>query len=247
MELASLLFMGAWFISGFVNGLTSFGSAMVVLPLITPLVPPHMLVPLTVIMVIIISSYMIVIYRAGINFKALVPITLAALPGAIMGGFLLKIISPASIQLLAGGFMLLYVIWQIIPKPEKVYPENLPSAVVAGFSSGFINSSISMGGPPVAIYSLLVGWKKEEIFSTLSVSIVLNCSMAAAVHATSGLYSKEMLPFLYQAIPAALIGLICAYPIEKKINKKLFVKIVLIIIAISALLCLYRAATGFFA
>ncbi len=246
MEISSLMFMGAWFISGFVNGLTSFGSALVVVPLITPLVPSAMLIPLTVIMVIVISSYMIIIYRSKINFKALIPITIAALPGAIAGGFFLKAISPASVQFFAGIFMLLYVVWQIIPKPEKTYKENIPAAAIAGFSSGFINSTISMGGPPLAIYSLLAGWKKEEIFSTLSVSIVLNCSMASAVHASNGLYTKDMLPFLYLAIPSAIIGLVCAYPLEKKINKALFVKIVLFVIGISGFLCLYRAFIGFY-
>ncbi len=245
MELASFFFMCAWFISGFVNGLTSFGSAMVVVPLITPFVPPSMLIPLTTIMVVVISSYMILVYRSGINFKALIPITIAALPGAILGGYLLHLISPAAIQLLAGLTMFLYVVWQILPKPVKVYSENTPGAVSSGFASGFLNASISMGGPPVAIYSLLVGWKKEEIFSTLSVSIVLNCTIAGMVHACSGLYSTDMLPYLYQAVPAALVGLLCAYPLEKKINKKLFVKIVLIVIGISSLLCLYRAADAF--
>ncbi len=241
MEETIIVFIIAWFLGSFISGLTSFGSAMVAMPITAFYLPPKIVLPISILLVIVTSFTRIISYRSHINYKAIIPITIAAIPGSIAGGYILFIISSAALQFFAGAILLAYFTLQMIPHKEVPHDDKVLTSSIAGFISGFTNTSISLSSPPLVMYAIYSGWSKEMFFSTISLSVFLNCVIAAVVHASSGLYTEELLIYLYYGTPAAVAGLACAHPIERRVNVKTFKKVVLFAIAFSGAICVYKA------
>ncbi len=239
------IFSLAWFLAGFVNGISGLGAAMVALPIVFPYIPPQLVVPSTTILIAILCAYMTWAYKQHLRIKAITPIVIAAIPGSILGGALLYYLPVAYIQFIAGTFMLLFVFWHIFiaiaGKSIKIYKENTIGASVDGFFMGLINTSISFGGVVVGIYALFVGWTKEEVFANVSIAIVFGSTISGVVHAANGLYSVELLKYVAIGGPAAIIGFLSASPLTKRINKKVFVNALLFVIAIAGTVCLSRS------
>ncbi len=246
MEEALIVFILAWFLGSFISGLTSFGSAMIAMPITAFYLPPKIVLPISILLVIATSFSRIITYRSHINFKAIIPITIAAIPGSIAGGYLLLIISSTALQFFAGAILLTYFILQIIPHKEVPHEDKVSTASLAGFISGLTNTSISLSAPPLVMYAIYSGWSKETFFSSISFSVFLNCVIAAIVHASVGLYTEELLQYLYYGVPTIILGLICSHPIERRVNMQTFKKIVLIAIAFSGMVCIYKAASATF-
>ena len=72
--LSLLLFLAAWFLAGFVNGLAGMGAAMVALPLVAALIDPAALVPSTCIVVTALTAYMAWAYWRDFHFADILPL-----------------------------------------------------------------------------------------------------------------------------------------------------------------------------
>ena len=103
-----------------------------------------------------------------------------------------------------------------------------------------MNTSISFGNPPVAIYSLWVGWSKEDTMGTMNVFTICATILTCTAHASAGLYSMALLPYALVGIPATVIGVCVAHPIAKRIPQESFRRILLVIIAAAGVVCPYQ-------
>lgn len=236
-----MLFVFAWFLAGFVNGISGLGAGMVALPIIASFMPSYILVPVTSMTVMFLCGYLGFLYRKHCNIKSVIYLSIGAIPGSILGGLILLYTPSSTIQLGAGTIMVLFVLWQLLPKASRVIPEKTIGTGIAGGISGFLNASISFSGPPIAIYAVTVGWSKEVTFANMNIAIVISCLMSAAVHASAGLYTWDMLPYFLWGIPATVIGVLAASPIAKRVNPLLFHKILLCVIGAAGCVCITRA------
>lgn len=239
-EVEFIIFLCAWLVGGFVNGIAGFGAGMVALPIISSFMPMQIVVPVSSMSGVLICICLGWKYRKYISIKSLIPLAIGTLPGAILGASTLVYVSSETVQFAAGLAMLLFVTWQVIPKRMEKVPENSILAGTAGGISGFLNASISFGGPPVAIYAVSVGWSKEVTFANLNLALLMNAFMGAGAHAYAGLYSLEVLHYLMWSMPVTLLGVFFSFPIIKKINPILFQKILLTVIAIAGCICIIR-------
>lgn len=246
MNIEFVIFFSAWFLAGFVNGVSGFGAAMVALPIVAAFMPIKILVPTTCILVGILSVFMCALYYKHCRWRSLGWLLMGVLPGALLGLYVLLIISPAWLQFITGIVMIIFVFWQYWHKQNHGHQETGTLGVLTGFIASFINTAITFGNPPVAVFAVHVGWKHLEILGTMSVfTIVMNIASMSS-HALAGLYSQEM--FLYVGIGAvaSLLGIAVAIPITKYINEQLFRKIILLVIGVAGSVCLYRAAIQLF-
>ncbi len=240
------VFAIAWFIGGFMAGLTGLGGAMIALPLTISYLAPTMIVPITICAVTVLSLAMFFLYKSHINTQAVVTLSVGSIPGSMLGMYILLYISAQKIQIFAGSIMLLFVVWQLLPKKHIVYQDSRTKGLVAGFVSGFLNTSVSFSGPPIAIYAICVDWAKETFFATISFATFLICIITMAIYAYSGLYTMEMLPYIATILPAVVVGVLMAYPLSKKINKDFFRKLVLLVILVAGTICMYRGISIYF-
>jgi len=234
------VFAFAWFLAGLINGISGMGAAMLALPIAATAMPPHFLIPATCLMVLVVSVSTAVFYLKSVRRKAFLALLLGALPGSLAGLGILLFTPVPVLQISAGAFMILYTIWQFCLPTFRPHGDSWMSGGIAGFASGLINTSISFGNPPVAIYSLWAGWSKEDTMGTMNVFTLCATILTCTAHASAGLYSMALLPYAIAGAPATILGVICAHPIAKRIPLAIFRRILLFIIAAAGFVCMYQ-------
>ncbi len=234
------LFAFAWFLGGFVNGVSGMGCAMVALPIVAGTMNPATLVPASCVGVLAVSLGMSAVYWRHTRWSSLKALLLGALPGSLAGLGILLILPASVLQLAAGGIMVLFVLWQSVRGRVTPHGDGLFTGALAGFCSGFINTSISFGNPPIAIYSLHAGWHRLETLSTMNVFTALACLITCLAHAGAGLYTADVLRHVLFGAPATILGMLAALPAAKRVSQRLFRKILLMVIFAAGLVCLFR-------
>lgn len=232
----------AWFLAGLVNGISGMGAAMVALPFLSFFMTPQQFVPVSCVVVTIISANMAWNFRDSFRFGSIKTLFIGAVPGSVAGLILLKYIPSRVLQFIIGIILILFVIWQVFFSNKKQNnKETLAKGITAGFGAGVMNTSISFGNPPIGIYALHLGWGHREAVGTMNLfstgAYIISCGMQAF----GGLYTNDILLYAGIGIPSAMLGILCSLPIVKRIDKEFFRKILLCIIAISGTVSIFRA------
>ena len=87
-----ICFAGIWILAGFINGISGMGAALVAVPFMTLFMDIQLIVPLSCILVTILSSVLAIKYRSEFHVKIILPALFCAVPGAVLGSYFLKIL-----------------------------------------------------------------------------------------------------------------------------------------------------------
>lgn len=232
----------AWFLAGLVNGIGGMGAAMVALPFMSFFMTPQEFVPVSCVIVTVISANMAWNFRDSFRFGSIKALFIGTVPGSLAGLVLLKYIPSKVLQFIIGIILLLFVAWQAFFTNKKQHnKETLAKGITAGFGAGVMNTSISFGNPPIGIYALHLGWGHREAVGTMNLfstgAYIISCTMQAF----GGLYTNDVLLYVGIGIPSAMLGILCSLPLVKRIDKDFFRKILLCVIAVSGTVTIFRA------
>ncbi len=243
----SIYFACIWALAGFVNGISGMGAALMAVPFMTLFMDIQLIVPLSCLMVVVLSSTLAIKYRSEFHVKIILPALFCAIPGAFLGTQVLKILSSHVLESIMAVFLIVYVLWNFFhiytPKEER---NNAILGGACGFFSGFFGSTISFTGPPLAIYILYTGWKQEKALGALGSALIIITGTTCISHYFAGLYTKEFLHYLLIGIPAGILGMLISFPFIKYITQKTFRKILLLVIGFAGIMCLTRVIHYYF-
>lgn len=247
MTMEHIYFACIWALAGFVNGISGMGAALMAVPFMTLFMDIQLIVPLSCLMVTILSSTLAIKYRSEFHIKIILPALLCAVPGAFLGTLVLKILSSYLLESIMAVVLIGYVIWNFMQKYEPKEEKN--SAFwggLSGFFSGFFGSTISFTGPPLAMYILYTGWKQQKALGALGSALIIITGTSCFSHYLAGLYTKELLQYLLIGVPAGGLGMLLSFPFLKYITQKTFRKILLLVIGFAGLMCLFRVMNYYF-
>lgn len=237
----NVYFACIWAAAGFVNGISGMGAALMAVPFMTLFMDIQLIVPLSCLMVTVLSSTLAIKYRSEFHIKIILPALVCAVPGAFLGTQVLQILSSHVLECIMAVFLLVYVAWNCVQKYEPKEERN--SAFIgglSGFFSGFFGSTISFTGPPLAMYILYTGWKQQKALGALGSALIIITGTSCISHYFAGLYTKEFLHYLSIGVPAGVLGMLLSFPFIKYITQKTFRKILLVVIAFAGIMCLWR-------
>lgn len=193
--------------SGFIQGLTGFGSALLAMPLLCFFLDIKTAVPLCTLNSMVITITLAIHLRASLTPGKIIPLCIGSIPGIIVGVTLLKSIDAAVIRSLLGFLLVVYALYNltISPRPHRLHQAY---SWIAGFFSGAIGAAFSTGGPPVIIYTAMNNWSKDEIKATLTGFFLFNSCITAIAHGLSGVTSGQALTLFTVSAPFVLAGTI---------------------------------------
>ena len=224
----------AWFLGGFINGVSGMGAAMVALPIVACVLEMSEAVPATCLVAVTLAVYVAWMYRAHSRVAPIIPMLLGCIPGLIIGVCVLRVAA-----------LIIYVAWQLLHRAGTAHPESVRGCAVSGFASGFANAAISFSGPPVAIYALYVGWDKDTTRGTLSLYFLGISICTCIVQAAAGLYTPVVVKAALWGMPGALVGLLVSLPVARFVRESVFQGILLVMIAFAGSVCIIRAVESF--
>lgn len=221
--LVSLIF----FMAGFIQGLSGFGSALLAMPLLTIFIDVRIAVPLCILNSFLITSYLSFKLKDYMEIKKILPLIVGSLPGIYLGIVFLKSMDPDLIKILLGLMIVSYCFYTLAfrPIPRKVHRAW---AYIAGFGSGFIGSAFSAGGPPTIIYTTLTGWSKNHIKATLTGFFLIGNIIIIAGHAASGLTNTLVLKYMLVSAGFVLLGVFLGSRLYDKTDTRVYLKVILI-------------------
>ena len=232
------------FVAGFTQGFTGFGSALIMLPLLTMLTGVKTVVPLVVLLGACINMILLVQIHRYLVWKRVRTLLLASVPGILCGVYILKEMSTSFLELAIGLVLILfpfYLMWKGVPEREVAAGWAWP----AGFLSGVLGGSISAGGPPVIIYTALQPWDKLHIKSAL-VGFFLVTSMAiGTAQAAGGLMTGEVMALFVAGLPALVTGVLTGSYLFKRVDSGVYRKVLNILLMVLGVVMLVKAVIGY--
>jgi uncharacterized protein len=222
----------AAFAGAAVQSATGFGFALVLSPALFAATDPVEAV--TALLVLGLALNLLVLFERGrpehVDWRALAPMLLAALPGLGLGAWALTQLSKEALQVAVGVAVIAAAGWQLRQGRRR---PRVPAAAgwAAGFVSGALTTSISVSGPPIVLWLEARGVRPEEFRASLAASfLVLNLAGGAVLlgaEGTSALDVGLVAPLLALVAVGYLLGAI----LFRRLDRERFFALVLVLVA----------------
>lgn len=229
-------------ISSLIKGLTGFGFALVSLPVLLFWYPPKEIIPVLMVCNLI-ASLLIVVQKKDqklLSKNAYVLIASGAV-FTLIGVFVLKSVSGKTLIHISGIFFIVLTLLSFLnKKSDKI---NLPSYSypLAGAIIGLITGTISVSGPPLALFlnrAKVTNREFREIFAAFS---VVTAIIACIGYIHAGMLTLETLKTALIFTPILLLGTIVGKYFNSRISTHRFQFINIALTLISCvLLLLYK-------
>lgn len=229
----------------FVQSATGFGFALVLSPALFAVLEPADAV--ATLLALGLALNLLVLLEHGrpehVDWRGLVPVLVAAVPGLAIGLVALAELSKQALQVAVGVAVILAAAWQLLRRSR---PVSLPagSAWLVGFVSGALTTSISVSGPPVVIWLEARGISPEEFRATLAASFfAFNLAGVVLLVATEGvdvLEAGTILPLLLLVLAGHLLGTVAF----RRLDRERFFAAVLVLVAATGLASIVAGLAG---
>ncbi len=228
------------FLAGIVQGVTGFGSAIVMMMAL----PFYFLLPqaagIAGAISVVVSGAMVIRYRMDVDFrKALIPSVLFIAICTVTISLSTKI-DPALIKKIFGAFLvLLSVYFLFINKAAGNMKITLPVAIVFIIISALCDSLFGIGGPLMVLYFLSQTNSTREYLGTIQFFFFINGVYNTAFRFMRGILGIEQLVYIAVGAVCIFAGLLVANKIVDRLNANVIRKLTYIMIGISGIVNLF--------
>lgn len=191
--------------AAFARGYTGFGAAALMITGGSLVVPPHVLVPLIILIDTTVGSWQLRHVTANIDWRRLVMLLIGTAVGTPLGVHAIGYVPADTARI----FVALYVI-MISVALLRGWRLNRPVGDVGmallGFACGFVTGLIAMGGLIVAAFLTADGTKPQVMRATLIAYFLPLGLFAIALFAMRGAYDRDGLHVMLMALPIFAAG-----------------------------------------
>lgn len=213
-------------LSSVIKGITGFGFALLAIPILSIMFPINLLIPSMVLFNLITSVMMLFQFKEKIRVYYIVPMIVASLAGIPIGIYMLTYLSTDFLKILTSFAIILFSVKMLTG--VKLAKRNIHKPIFfAGFLSGILTSSISIGGPPLAIAMDRKGYSKDKFRGIFIWFMVFTSIFTTFAFYHKGLITNDTLKFTALSLPLLFIGSNLGVKIATKINQHQFRKFVI--------------------
>ncbi len=187
-------------LGAYIQSSIGFGLAIIAAPALFVFDPAYVPAPITL-SVLVLSIASVWDHRDFISVSGLKYAIIGRVPGSMLGALLLIWIDQALLGLLLGASVLFGV---LISLRSVTFSPSSGHMLVAGFLSGFMGTSTSIGGPPMAM--VMQHQEARHIRANLSAFFLVGSLISLALLAGVGRLGYEHVILALPMIPAALLG-----------------------------------------
>ena len=193
------------FLAALLRGFTGFGFAIAAVPLLSLVLPPARVVPLTVMLQVLASLVDLRAASRITDWRSMVWLTPGMVVGTPLGLFLLTRLSANDARLTIGVLILgsAMLLGRGLRLPAR--PANWMIGLV-GVVSGVMNGVAAMSGPPVVAYLMALPHSAMVVRATSLVFFTLTAVVAMVPLAVAGLIDRQTLLFALLSWPVLLVG-----------------------------------------
>lgn len=216
---------------------TGFGFNLLSAPLLLFLYPLRVVVVLTLLLGAVTSGVLLlrVEIRRGIDWRVVCPLFLSSLVGMPAGLALLFWGHPKVLKVMIGGLTALFALVMLTGWRPRLRGSRY-ATVVAGALSGFLSTSTSLNGPPVAFYLLARSLPKDQFRGNMVAFVFLATLSSLVMLAVGGAISAFTVELTVRLLPVLAVGFVGGFALVSRLSQKGFEGVVLGFLALVGLL-----------
>jgi hypothetical protein len=217
------------FVAGFIQGLVGFGSGLFSVPLLAFIFGPRFVVPLTLVHGLLMNMYLSVKNKKRIQWRRVLPILVTGVVGIPFGTLILIFLPSEWLKVMIGIVISIFAVLLLVGYSKKVRNEKL-ALLPVGFTSGLLNGSISMSGPPVILFMTNQAVRKEIFRANIVTYFFLLNIVTLLIFIFTGILTEEVLITSMILLPPLPAGIIAGEFMSRKVSEELFRKIALFLV-----------------
>ena len=220
-------------------GVTGFGGAAVLLPVLILVFGVRAAIPILTVAQLIGNASRVWFNRHELRWNVVAWFALGGVPMALLGGLLFATAPLPALTRLLGAFLLLVVIWRHI-RPSQ--PQPFPAPVFAGIGAGasFLSALLGSVGPIMAPFFLAYGLVKGAYIGTEALStVVMHVTKLVVYRETSVLSVREILIGLALG-PLMIFGSWLGKRILDRLPERIFVWLIEAVLIVAGFMFLVR-------
>lgn len=188
------------FVGAFVQTAVGFGLAVIAAPVLFFVNPDYVPAPVTI-CALVLSWINAWVFREGVSLQGLKAAIIGRVPGSLAGAGLLLWIDKNMLALWIGLSVLFAV--GVSLSSLRWHPTS-GRMMAAGFVSGFMGTSTSIGGPPMALL-----WQHQNVAlirANLAAFFVVSCLISLVVLAPTSHFGLLHVTLSLPLLPATVLG-----------------------------------------
>ncbi|WP_018610241.1 sulfite exporter TauE/SafE family protein [Uliginosibacterium gangwonense] len=227
-------------LAGFVQGVSCFGFALISLPILSQIYPLQLVVPLIVCLSAGTNILILKNCWRQIGLQTIHLLIISSLLAAPLGTHLLLWMKADALRLAAttciAGFALLQL-------RGKQYPIRRPRLALlsVGALSGALNASISLSGPPVALFLNNQDTPKDRFRACITAYALILNLVTLASYQFNGLLTPAFFEQLKWLIPSMLLGTFIGGRCASYFSEACFKRSVLMMVILLAIIGMSHA------
>jgi hypothetical protein len=227
------------FVAAFVQSAIGFGSALVSMPLLAPLIGFATATPLVGLVSLIVGPVVLLMDGRKMDFRSAWRIMVSSLVGVPFGLLLLQFAPESWVKAGLGVLLISYGLFNLLTKglPEI---KSKWLAFPFGFVSGVLGGAYNTNGPPLVIYGTLQRWPPEQFRATLQGAFFFSNFAILPGYALAGLWTQQVWLLFLCASPAVLLAVFIGRAVNARIPQKLFARVVYVLLIALGVLFLVR-------
>jgi uncharacterized membrane protein YfcA len=226
------------FLSTLVRSTFGFGNALIAMPLLAFVIGVKGATPLVALVGLVISLIMLLREWRALVWKDTLVLLISSLAGLPLGIYLLTAFPESVVRTILGLILICFGFYNLLGIRLPVLKSPV-LAVPFGFLAGILGGAYNANGPPVVIYGVMRGWKKEAFRASLQGFFFVSSLMIVAGHALSGFWSRQTLITFFVSIPAVILAIFLGERIAKKITQENFNRVIYIFLILMGVLMFF--------
>jgi uncharacterized membrane protein YfcA len=216
---------------------TGFGFNLLSVPLLMFLYPPRVVVTLTLLLGVFASGMLLLRreIRRGIDWGVVRPLFLSSLVGMPAGLALLLWGYPQPLKIMIAALTALFGLVMLTGFRPRL-PGSRYDAFAVGALSGFLSTSTSLNGPPVAFYLLARSLPKDHFRGNMVLYVFLATLISLALLALGGAISAFTIALTLRLLPVLAVGVVGGFSLANRLSNRGFEIMVLGFLVIVGLL-----------
>lgn len=228
--------------AAFIQALSGFGFSLFIVPLLALLIGPKDTVVLANLLSTFSNSMQTLTLRHSANGKVAARLMIGALVGMPFGLAVLLLLDAAALQVVIAVMVIVFTV--VLMRGFEIHRAGRVGDFGAGLTSGILNTSTSMSGPPVVLYLQGRGMGPLEFRATISLFFLVTSAVAVVLLALSG--TSKMYLFLAWAlcVPAIVVGQRLGNASFERVDPESFQKMVYAILLVSGAMAIVGAVAA---
>ena len=226
---------GIILVAFYVRAAIGFGSGLISVALLTLIFPIKEVVPVVLLLDLLGSMLLGAYDFREIRWPELRWLIPGSVIGLAIGSFILADTNAQNLTHFLGVFILAYVVYALIMKPERLPQVALPWGMPLGIFGGVVGSLYGGGGPPIVAYLQMRHLDKRAFRATFQGIALTDNILRAFMYIALALLTWQLMVGFLLLIPPVLLGLWTGNRLHLRINQRAFLMGTLAVLAVVGL------------